>query len=188
MADEPTSSGWLPPRAPGGQPPPRFEMVVPPAPAPTPEPPAPAPEPPATVPTAGRGPAGPPRFDHEGPQTNGLALAALLLGVIGIGLLVITAGIGAPLALPCSIAAWICGAQARTRIALGEETTGRGQAHAGYLLGLAGVVLGVAAAVGWGIWLANGGDFEELRRDLERYRDEQSREAAIGAARALLGR
>jgi hypothetical protein len=121
-------------------------------------------------------------------QTNGLALTALILGVLGITLLVITLGIGFIFALPCSIAAWICGAQARMRINLGEATTGRGQANAGYLLGVAGVVLGVAAAVGWIIWLANGGDLEQLQRDLERYRDSQAREAAIHAARALLGR
>jgi hypothetical protein len=136
----------------------------------------------------------PPRFEARRPaapsppQTNGLALTAVILGVLGLLLLVITLGLGFVFAIPCSIAAWICGAQARTRINLGEATTGRGQANTGYLLGVAGVVLGVAAAVGWVIWLANGGDFEQLQRDLERWRDEQAREATVQAARALLGR
>jgi hypothetical protein len=122
------------------------------------------------------------------PQTNGLALTALILGVLGIALLVVTLGLGFIFAVPCSVAAWMCGAQARNRINLGEATTGRGQAHAGYLLGIAGVVIGVAAAVGWIVWIANGGDLEQLQRDLERWRDEQTREAAVHAARALLGR
>jgi hypothetical protein len=169
------SDGWLPPQAPGGQPPPRFDMVVPErveAPPPQPVPPRfEARRPAATV-----------------PQTNGLALTALILGVLGLLLLVVTLGLGFIFAVPCSVAAWICGANARTRINLGEAQTGRGQANTGYLLGVAGVVLGVAAAVGWIIWLANGGDFEQLQRDLERWRDEQAREATVHAARAIFGR
>jgi hypothetical protein len=171
MGEEPTGSGWLPPRAPGGQPPPRFDMTSP-EPAPPP--------PPAAPPTFVR----PPR---AGP-TNGLALTSLILGLVGLGLLVLSLGWGFPITLPCSIAAWLCGANARTRINLGEATTGRGQAQAGYLLGIAGVVIGVAAAVGWIIWLANGGDIEHLQRDLERWRDQQSGQAVVDAVRALLGR
>jgi len=189
MADEPTSSGWLPPRAPGGQPPPRFDMVTP-APAPAPEVAPRAPALPSPAPQQSR-PGGAPQFQRApGPvrSTNGLAVTALVLGLIGICLLVITAGLGAPVSLPCSIAAWVCGAQARTRINLGEATGGRGQAQAGYLLGFAGVVLGVAAAIGWIIFAASGGDFDQLQRDLERWRDEQMREATIRAAVALLGR
>jgi hypothetical protein len=171
--------GWLPPQAPGGQPPPRFDMVVP---AERPEP----QEPPAQQPV-------PPRFAAAArtkppAKTNGLALTAVILGVLGLALLVLTLGLGFIIALPCSIAAWLCGAQARARINLGEATTGRGQATAGYLLGVAGVVIGVAAAVGWIVWLANGGDFDQLQRDLERYRDSQAQDAAIHAIRALLGR
>lgn len=169
------SDGWLPPQAPGGQPPPRFEMVVP----DVVEPPPPQPAPPRLEPG---------RRGTTVPETNGLALTALILGVLGLLLLVTTLGLGCIIALPCSVAAWICGAQARTRINLGEARTGRGQANAGYLLGVAGVVLGVAAAVGWIIWVANGGDFEQLQRDLERWRDEQAREATVHAARAIFGR
>jgi hypothetical protein len=173
--------GWLPPEAPGGRPAPRFDMVVPERPAAAPEP---AVAPAALSPEFTRAP----RPPAAQAQTNGLAVTALVLGVIGLGLLVVTLGLGFLFALPCSVGAWICGAQARTRIALGEATRGRGRAHAGYLLGLAGVVLGVAAAVGWIIWLASGGDLEQLQHDLERLRDQQSREAAVQAARALLGR
>jgi hypothetical protein len=173
------ADGWLPPQAPGGRPPPRFDMVVPergPARAAQP-----VPQPVAAQPYArARTPAA--------PRTNGLALTALIVGLLGIALLVITLGLGFVFSLPCSIAAWVCGAQARTRINLGEATSGRGQANAGYLLGVAGVVIGVAAAVGWIVWIANGGDFEQLQHDIQRYRDSHAREAAIHAVRALLGR
>ena len=164
------TDAWLPPEAPGGRPPPRFDMVVPGE--------RPEPAPPVVRPV--RAPAT--------PQTNGLALTAVILGVLGLALLAVTLGLGFVIALPCSIAAWLCGAQARARINLGEATTGRGQANAGYLLGVAGVVIGVAAAVGWIVWLANGGDLDQLQRDLQRYRDSQAQGVVLHAFRALLGR
>ena len=170
--------GWLPPQAPGGQPPPRFDMVVPERVEPRKVEP---PEPPHFGPRqrpAAPGPAVP----------NGLALTALILGMLGVLLLLLTLGLLWFVALPCSIAAWMCGAQARNRINLGEATSGRGQANAGYLLGVAGVVIGVAAAVGWIVYFANGGDLDQLQRDIERWRDEQTRQAVIHTARALLGR
>jgi hypothetical protein len=176
------AEGWLPPQAPGGQPPPRFDMVVP---EPVTER-APSVERPQPVPPrfAEPAPAAKPEFE----PTNGLALTSLILGILGIALLATTLGLLSPLAVPCSIAACLCGAQARNRINLGEATRGRGQANAGYMLGVAGVVIGIAATVGWIIYFANGGDLDQLQRDLERWRDEQAREAAIHVARALLGR
>jgi hypothetical protein len=178
------AEGWLPPQAPGGQPPPRFDMVVP---EPVAER-APSVERPEPVPPRFAGPAPARRAASDPEPTNGLALTALILGILGIALLAVTLGLGFIFALPCSVAAWMCGAQARNRINLGEATRGRGQANLGYLLGVAGVVIGVAAAIGWVIWVVNGGDFEQLQRDLERWRDEQARQAVIHTARALLGR
>ena len=190
--------GWLPPQAPGGQPPPHFDMVVP----------APH-EPAGSDSAAGSGgeailPSGPavphhfrtprerqprvPAAPAGSSPTNGLALTSLILGLLGIALLLLTVGLGFAIALPCSISAWMCGAQARTRIALGEAVSGRGQATAGYLLGVAGVVIGVAAAVGWIVWLANGGDLEQLQHDLQRYRDTHAPGAIWQAARWYLGR
>jgi hypothetical protein len=182
MGDEPTRSGWLPPRAPGGREAPQFEMAVPDV-APSgavPEiaSPAAAPRIPAPL---------PPRSPQRA-APNGLALTSVILGLCGILLLVLSLGLGFPVALPCSIASWLCGANARTRINLGEATTGRGQAQAGYLLGVAGVVIGVAAAVGWIIWLANGGDLDQLQRDIQRWSDRQSGQGVVEAARALLYR
>jgi hypothetical protein len=181
-------SSWLPPQAPGGRPPPRFDMV-------TPEPhaedggtAAAAPPELAPRPEVRRPPAQPRSATAAPPQTNGLALTSVILGTIGIGLILVTAGLGFLFSLPCSVGAWICGAQARTRYDLGETSTGRGQAQAGYVLGVIGVVIAVVAAVGWIVWLASGGDLEQLQRDIERWRDEQTRAAAVQAARALLGR
>jgi hypothetical protein len=120
--------------------------------------------------------------------TNGLALTALILGILGIALVLVTFGLGFVLAIPCSVAACVCGARARARIDRGEAPGKRGQANAGYVLGVAGVVIGVAAAIGWIVWLASGGDFDTLQHDLERYRDEHTRDAAVQAILVLLGR
>ncbi len=170
MADEPTSSGWLPPTAPGSQPAPRFEPAQPEPPRP------PAPQ---QAPQAG------PTFVRTKPaETNGLALTAMILGIVGLVLLLLSVGILFIFTLPCSIAAWICAAQARARIAVGETTAGRGQAQAGYILGIVGVVLGVMAMVGWIAAIASGLDLEELRRDLER----QSNPDAVQALLSLIGR
>jgi hypothetical protein len=174
--------GWLPPQAPGGQPPPHFDMVVPDAAAPGPAPPAvPSPEP-------SRGTGGRRSGLADAPRTNGMALTALILGILGLVLLALTLGLGFFVAVPCSATAWICGANARTRINLGEADTGRGQAMAGYLLGVAGVVIGVAAAVGWIIWIANGGDLEQLQRDLERWRETHTQTGLIQAICLFLAR
>ena len=167
MADEPTSSDWLPPRAPGGEPPPRFE----------PAPPEPEPEPEPAVPRARP-------VQQRSTQSNGLAVTALVLGIIGLTLLVITLGLAFVFTLPCSIAAWIFSAQARARIAVGETAAGRGQAHAAYILGVLGVVLGVMAMVGWIVAIASGLDLDQLRQDLE----DQSNSDAVVAVRALIAR
>jgi hypothetical protein len=160
-------SSWLPPSAPGGREPPRFEMQ-PDDDEPTPPPqPEPRPEP---------APAQPPIFvAHTRPRagSNGLAVTALILGIVGVGLLLLSAGLGFVIALPCSIAAWICGAQARNRIAATEGQAGHGQAHAAYILGVMGVVLGVIAMIGWLIAIAAGVSPAELQEQLERELERQ---------------
>jgi hypothetical protein len=179
MADEPTASGWLPPRAPGAAPAPQYVSVPEEPEAPQPREPAAA----AVVPPASE--ARPRTYVKPGAsQTNGLALTALILGILGVTILVLSLGLGFLFTLPCSIAAWICAAQARARIAVGETGAGRGQAQAGYILGVLGVVLGVVAMVGWIVAIASGLDLEELRDDLER----QTNPDAVEAFRAYLGR
>ena len=176
MADDPTPR-WLPPQAPGGGEPPRFEPA-PPAAGPESPPPAPAPHQRADRPTFVRG----------GGPANPLAIVALVLGIAGIGLLLISLGLFFPIALPCSIAAWICAANARTRINLGEVSSGRAQAQAAYLIGIIGVVLGVVAAVGWIAAIASGLDLEQLRQDIQRQSNPDTRKAMLAAVQALAGR
>jgi hypothetical protein len=185
MAEERSISGWLPPRAPGGEPPPRWE------PAPPELEPGPEPEPPATAaaswtpPPAARSPVFAGRPARTG---NGIAATGLVLGIIGVTLLVLTLGLGFIVTIPCSAAAWICAAQARARIAAGETAEGAGNAQAAYVLGIVGVVLGVLAAIGWGIALAASGGLEELQRDLERASNPDAVQAMLGAAAGLRGR
>ena len=81
LSDEPTTSGWLPPQAPGGQPAPLFDS--------TPEPEAPQPEP-AAAPFAER----PIVFQTPARQGNGAATTSLVLGILGLVLLLFTAGRG----------------------------------------------------------------------------------------------
>ena len=171
MADEPTTSGWLPPRAPDAQPAPLFE----------PAPPEPEAVEPWQPPPAAPSPTDRPTFVKAAPrgETNGLALTALILGIVGIAVLVLSLGILFIFTLPCSIGAWICAAQARARIAVGEASSGRGQAQAGYILGVLGVVLGVMAMIGWIAAIVSGLDIDELRRELERQSNPDSVQSVL---------
>jgi len=166
MADEPTASGWLPPRARGGEPAPQFE----------PAPPDPDPDPELE---AVAGPVDPwphpvnhPVFTARTAEpTNGLATTSLVLGILGLVILIPTVGAGWFLSLPCSISAWVIGVQGRAQVSKGITATGDGTAHAGVILGIVGVVIGmIAAAVSIALLLA-GYDLEDLRRVLE---DQQS--------------
>jgi hypothetical protein len=223
MPDEPTVSGWLPPSAPGAQPPPRFE-ARPPAP-PGEEPPAEeagqgepqerlwAPPPPEAERTAPAGwappsapsgfrapdprqerPAtGPPRPTFAGDRPRGtpnrLAVAALVLGIAGIALLVLSLGLSFIFSIPLSGAAWVCAHQARTRLRVGREVSGAGQVKAGLILGIGGTVLGIVAMIVWIVLIAQGLSIEEFRdeleRELERQRARDSR-AELDSLRAAI--
>jgi hypothetical protein len=224
MSDEPTVSGWLPPSAPGAQPPPRFE-ARPPAP-PGEEPPAEeatergepqerlwAPPPveeertapagwaPPSAPSGFRAPDAPqqtaapepprPIFAGDRPRgaPNRLAVAALVLGIAGIALLVLSLGLSFIFSIPLSAAAWVCAHQARTRLRLGREVSGAGQVKAGLILGIGGTVLGIAAMIVWIVLIAQGLSIEEFRdeleRELERRRARDSR-AELDSVRAAI--
>jgi hypothetical protein len=94
-------------------------------------------------------------------------MTALVLGILGMLLVVFTAGAGFVFSIPASIAAWIAGVQGRKRVAAGQTRTGDGLAHAGVILGIVGVVLGVIGMIVWIALIASGLDLDELRRDLE---------------------
>jgi hypothetical protein len=152
LSEEPTTGGWLPPRAPGGQPPPQFESA----------PPEPEPEPEAAPPAAER----PIVFQQPTQPGNGAATTSVVLGIVGILLLLVSLGAGF-LSVPVSVGAWIAGVQGRNRVARGETMSGDGLARAGVVLGIVGVVIGVIGTVVWIVLFASGFDFEEFRRDLE---------------------
>jgi hypothetical protein len=90
-----------------------------------------------------------------------------VLGILAVTLLVFSAGVGAVLTLPMSVAAWIMGAQGRKNVASGQTSYGDGIAHSGVILGIVGVILGLLALAVWIALLVSGIDWEELRRDLE---------------------
>jgi len=216
VADEPgTHRGWLPPNAPGAEPPPRFDAVPPPpAPAPAPEPAAPAREwtPPGEwqrPPAASDLPAE--RFDGAGARAerptftrhappgerNTTAAWALGLGIAGMTLLLVSFGTLFLVTLPCSIAAWRLGRTAQGRLDRGEISAGQGQATAALWLGRVGVVAGVAALVAFVALTAAGFDWDQFRDDLQRELDEQQQRqdsgsggirSAIEGLRAVIGR
>jgi hypothetical protein len=110
----------------------------------------------------------PPIFQTPAQPGNGAATTSLVLGIIGMLLVVFTAGAGFLFSIPTSIAAWITGVQGRRRVSSGQSATGDGLAHAGLILGIVGVILGVIGMIVWVALIAAGLDLEELRRDLER--------------------
>jgi hypothetical protein len=154
------AEGWLPPRAPGADPPPRFDAPV--------EEPAPArPEPPPSGPTFVR-PSAPPRGER-----NAAAAWAMALGITGLVLVVLSLGSLFILTIPLSGAAWALARKAQRRIESGATTQGEGQATAALWLGRIGVIAGVAALVVFIVLVASGVDLEQLRDDLQRELDER---------------
>jgi hypothetical protein len=158
MADDvPGTGGWLPPVAPGGNPPPRFDA------------------PQWTAPQAAErrsAPAGPdrplpPDFTAPRPLGNPAAAWGLVLGIGGLTLLVLSLGTLFFVTIPLSFAGWSMAKRARAASEAGGAG-GAGQAVAALWLGRVGVIAGVAAAVVLIALIASGADLEELRRDLER--------------------
>jgi hypothetical protein len=154
------AEGWLPPTAPGAQPPPRFDTPVEQQP---PEPPAPPPSGPTFVRPSPPAPG----------ERNAAAVWAMALGITGLALLVLSLGTLFILTLPLSIAAWALAQKARRKIDSGATRHGDGQATAALWLGRIGVIAGVAALVVFVVLIASGVDLEQLRDDLERELDER---------------
>jgi hypothetical protein len=102
---------------------------------------------------------------------NSAATASLSFAIVGLVLVIVTLGAAFMISLPCSIAAWVMGANGRRDVASGAVKTGDGSAHAGLILGVAGVVLGVIGAVVWFLIFASVDfDVDALRRELEQGR------------------
>lgn len=145
--------GWLPPEAPGGQAPRRWDR----------------PEAARPVPRPDADPARQPAFVRPGTveQSNGAAVAALVCGICGLVLLLGSAGLMALFSLPLSVCAWVFGIKGRDRADRGEAGQ-RGLAQAGWIMGVVGTVLGVVAFLGWILVLSlSDGLLDDLREDNE---------------------
>jgi hypothetical protein len=184
MAEEPVR-GWLPPHAPGAQPPPRFDTVPEePAPALAAAPPAPA----RDFPTFAR-----PTPPARGARSPGAAWG-LGLGIAGLALLLLSLGSFFIVTLPLSAAAWWLGARERRRIRASDVAGGDTQATAALWLGRVGVIAGLLAMITFIALVAAGVDFEQLRDDLQRELDRQKQEnqkegvrSAVDGLRAMIG-
>jgi len=172
--DEHPVRGFLPPRAPGAAPPRRWDVEDPETAAAqaAARPPdriaattvqAPSPAPGGWAP-----PTAPPRYAEPAPRNPG-AVASLVLGILAVGGVIISVGIFAPLTLAAAVAAWVVGRRAVQR-ADREGAPQRGSAHAGYVLGILGVVLSALAVVVWILLLTDDAFVRELEREIERQR------------------
>jgi len=171
MADG-APSGWLPPTAPGAGPAPRFEP-------PYDQPPAAPPE--QSGPTfVKQSPAGP-------RERNAVAVWALVLGIAGLALLLLSFGSLFIFTLPCSVAAWVLALRARRQVRAGQTGAGVGQATAALWLGRIGVIAGVAAMVVFIALVASGFDFEQFRLDLENELDQRRERQGDGGVDAVDG-
>jgi hypothetical protein len=167
MADDSEIRGWLPPRAPGGQDPPRFEPAPP-----EPPPATPAWQPPSAEtqePVVEQRQWEPRPVPSAPPESQGLAIGAIVLGVASVGLLLMSLGTSFLFSMPMSGAAWAFGARAKQR------SPEAGPAQAAVVIGMVGVGLATAAAVIWIILFSAGFSLEDLRNWLERKLDEQRR-------------
>jgi hypothetical protein len=167
------AEGWLPPTAPGANPPPRFEE---PAERPAFAPPQHA-QPhqhqqqqqpaAATGPTFVRAPRPAPG------EQNRAAVWAIALGITGLSLLLLSLGTLFLLTIPLSFAAVVLARRARAQIESGQTSQGANQASAALWLGRIGLIAGVAALVVFAVMIALGVDFEQIRDDLQRELDQQ---------------
>ena len=154
---------WLPPRAPGGAPPPRWvpegDGHVPAAfEHPAFAPPSDRPPPPSTwdaAPAGARSPTAP-RGAAVSEPGNDTATASLVLAITGLAFLLLGLGLAFVVNLPCSIAAWILGARGVQKVDRGETRQMRGIARAGQLAGIVGVALGLLAVTLWIVYFATG--------------------------------
>lgn len=177
---------FLPPRAPGAEPPGRWDQGDQAQPAEPPRAVSPPPEPshahgqvnnpfgptmttnptPAAQPMATAPPAGPSRTALAG---NGIAVAAMVLAVAGLVALLFGAGAFFFINLPCSISAWVLGRNAKRKVDRGETSEHRSMAHAAQVMGIIGTVLGVLAVVAWVVALATS---EQLRDEIRKAVDD----------------
>ena len=141
--DEEVAPGWLPPKA-------------------AERPAAPAPPPFRHRPVSASDPQ-----RKERVPADAVAMTSLALALTAFLVLFVSVGLGFWVSLPCSFVAWRLGSRGGGD---GGRRSAIAQVAAG--LGIAGIVAGILAAVVWGILAASGYSPDDLRRDLERQRDQ----------------
>lgn len=153
--EEPLPSGWLPPRPPGEARPPAW--------------------PPPSGPPAKSRPQwtpGAPYAPVQRPPSSPVAVAGIVVGAAGMLVLLLSAGVGYPLAGVMALLAIGLGVRAQGRIRAG--TPGRpGQARTAIVVGAIGLGLALAAAVVWLVLSANGTTPQDLQQALERELERQ---------------
>ena len=162
---------WLPP---GSEETPRFDQRAPDPLPPPPPPPAYTTAPPPSGPPVQQTPSAPWPHAYGKAPGNSQAIWSLIAGIAGLVLFVFPAGFGLVFVfnLPASITAWVLGVQARRRVDTGKTHEHRGQAQAGIVLGVIGVIVGVLAIIGWGLAIAFSEEVrDELRRAIEENQD-----------------
>jgi hypothetical protein len=88
--------------------------------------------------------------------SNGKAVAAMVLGIVGLFFLLSGLGIVFFVNLPCSVLAWIFGVQGKRLVDSGVTTRGDAMAKAGIWTGIVGTILGVLAIILWIVVIAAG--------------------------------
>jgi hypothetical protein len=131
------AGGFLPPKAPDGNEPARWE-----APAHAAE------DGGARVVVATTSDAAPVVRTAEVPPRNGHALWSLGIALAGVGLLVLSVGLAALVTLPAEVIAIVLGRRGRRR-AEREGIGGRRAARWGIAVGIVGIALALAAATAW---------------------------------------
>lgn len=120
-------------------------------------------------------------------KENVLAIVGISCAVTGVALLVISIGFMWFVSLPLSIAGLVCGLLGRQKVDRDELETGRGLAHAGFVVGIVGVALHLVALVL--VVILFGALFDSLN-ELQLPEPERGRpgldRSAIGAAAALV--
>ena len=155
--DEEVSPGFLPPQAPGGAAPPRFEP--------------PAAAPPAQAPADPQRPVFVAQRMEAGPRSP-LALAGTIVGSISLLLLVLTIGVGYAVTGVMAAVAIMFGILARNQIR--QAGVGRaGQARAAIWIGGIALGLSVVAFVVWTALDASGFSPQDLQEWLEDRLEEQ---------------
>lgn len=127
--------------------------------------------------TRDRVPAGYDRHDAAGRERegNGAAIAAAVLGAIGLLALVLTIGGLFIVALPLGLAAMWLGSMGRRKVDRGLTHSGRGAARAGWIMGLITTVLSVVVALLILVGALALGGLTELQREAEQQQQQQDR-------------